>query len=106
MIPAVGLLRRGKAGELAHGPKFPAIHVAVDPARVRKLTRWRKPVSGRRLIKGLDLNTTDGSEAPFRDPGLTHWPYSTALRSPYRAAMRKNHWYGKVGRAVPPASWI
>ena len=39
VVAAIGLLRRGEAGELPHGPELAAIHVAVDAARVRELAR-------------------------------------------------------------------
>mgnify|MGYP003693560837 CR=1 FL=1 len=46
VVALVGLFRRGEAGELPHRPELAAIHVAMDTARVRKL-------SGLRVLKSL-----------------------------------------------------
>ncbi len=49
VVAAVGLLRRGEAGELAHGPELAAVHVAMDAARVGELARFAD------LARGIDL---------------------------------------------------
>ncbi len=41
VVAAVGLLRRGEAGELPHGPELAAIHVAMNAASVGKLAGVR-----------------------------------------------------------------
>ena len=46
VVAAVGLLRRGEAGELAHGPELAAIHVAMDAARVGELARFADSRAG------------------------------------------------------------
>ena len=72
MVAGVGFLRRGEAGELAHGPELAAIHVAMNAARVGEFSRRGEVPGWGRLVERLHSDTTEGGEAAFRDPGFVH----------------------------------
>src|SRR5439155_13022131 len=72
MVSGIGLLWCRKAGELAHRPEPPAIHVAVNAARVGEFAGRRQLQGRRRLVERLDFNTTDGGESASRKADFIH----------------------------------
>ena len=80
VIAAVGLLRRGEAGELAHGPELAAVHVAVDAARVGKLAgrpRFERTPSSRSVDR-LDRHAADCRKLAFGGLHRVQLPYLSA----------------------------
>ena len=88
MIAAVGLLRRGEAGELAHGPELAAIHVAVDAARVREIAGrfWLESRQILGPVDGPDGHAADRSELARRGKRLVRRHSDFIVQ--WRAAMR------------------
>src|SRR5215472_10963729 len=72
MIAAIGLLGRGEAGELAHGPELAAVHVAMNAARVGELAGWRDFSGRERFVKRLDFDAADRGESALGDPKVAH----------------------------------
>ena len=64
VVALVGLFGRGEAGELAHGPELAAIHVAMDAARVRKLS-GRRVLYAVRAVHGLDRHAANCRKLAF-----------------------------------------
>src|SRR5205823_4278884 len=65
MVAAVGLLRRGEARELAHGPELAAVHVGVDAAGVRELAGRRRLRDVFGPVQRLDRHSADCRKLAF-----------------------------------------
>src|SRR5207245_4146119 len=72
MVAAVGFLRRGEAGELAHGPELAPVHIAMDASRVREFAGRGKLSGRRRLVERLYFHAAGGGEAALREPNFAH----------------------------------
>src|SRR5262249_47925419 len=72
VVAGVGFLRRGEAGELAHGPQSATIHIAMNATRVGKFPRPGDIPGWRRLVERLHCDATDRGEAAFREPRFAH----------------------------------
>jgi len=64
--PFVGLLCAGKTGILAHGPIPTAVHVRMNPSRVRWSAGWRtRPVGILGCIRRREINAAEGGPPVF-----------------------------------------
>jgi phosphomannomutase len=58
VVALIGLFRRGKSGELPHGPKPSAIHLAVDSSRVWAFARSAQ------IARGIEIHKRGGCIDP------------------------------------------
>ena len=84
-VARVGLFRRGKAGELAHGPEFAAVPGAMDAARIRRLAGKPKRPVRRQIGRSIELPNRHardaGKSSLFGVVSVPHGPTPTDQHS-------------------------